>query len=156
ARLRGAKKGLPSPGSKVWGFQRDRMTHEPEQAAQIRDIARRVLAGESLRSASLRYGKTPKDVKRVLLAPRMIGQRGYHATASGTKCTQRADCPGCVFFDAAWEPILDPNTFEALRLALTANDRDKIGGVAAIRYLLTGFVYCGVCKGRCFGFHRTR
>jgi site-specific DNA recombinase len=141
ARLEAAKQGLPSPGGqKAWGFQKDRMTHDVDEVAQIRDVAQRILAGESVRSASMRHGKRPKDVKRALLSPRMVGLRDYKGT----------------LYPAAWEPILDRNTWEALRTVLSANNRDRIAGVNPRKYLLSGFIYCGVCENRCFGFHRRR
>ena len=136
ARLRDARKGKPSPGSKAWGFKTDRMTHEPAEVEAIRDVARRLLAGESLRSASLRYGKNPKDVKRALRAKRMIGVREHKGQE----------------YPAAWEPILDVDTFEALRVLLTDPSRDQVAKVAARKYLLTGFIFCGVCGSRCHGY----
>ena len=137
SRLRDAKKGLPSPGGqRAWGFKANRIDHEPAEAAAIRDVAQRLLAGESLRSASLRYGKNPKDVKRALLARRMIARREYKGQE----------------YAAAWEPILDEDTFEALRVLLTSEKRDQVAGVTARKYLLTGFVYCGVCSARCHGY----
>lgn len=179
ARLRNAQKGASSPGGQRpwgWGVPRldsagqpilspksgatmiDKSQHNPEQAAEVRDVARRLLAGESLRSASLRYGKQPKDVKRALLAPRMIGVRAYHSNAvrKETPCTATMGCPGCLFTEDAWEPILDRDTYEAVRALLTSRNRDRIAGVAARKYLLTGFLYCGVCGSRCHGYRMTR
>lgn len=139
ARLRGAKKGLPSPGGqRAYGFKADRITHEPKEAAAIRDIANRVLSGKSLRSASLTYELDPKNVRRLLLASRVAGIRSYKG----------------VEYPAVWDPILDLETWKSVCAVLSVKSRDGVAGVVARKYLLTGFLWCGVCDARCFPFKR--
>lgn len=151
ARLRGAERGRPSPGGpRPWGFEKDKVAHHPAEADEIRDIARRLLAGESLRSASLRYDRSPKNVRRSLLTPRVAGKRGYHANATGGKrCTQTGDCPGCTFYPATWEPILDEATWLGVCALLRARDRDGVAGARPRKHLLAGLLFCGVCGSRC-------
>lgn len=140
ARLRDAKLGKPSPGGqRAWGFAANRVDHVSEEVAAIRDVARRLLAGESLRSASLRHGKHPKDVKRALLAPRIIGVREYKGTP----------------YPAVWNPILDSETWEAVKVILNAKNRGRVAGVSARKFLLSGFLFCGKCGSRCQGSQQT-
>ena len=46
---------------------------------------------------------------------------------------------------AVWPAIIDQVTHERLRAVLTDPARQKYNGVEARRYLLTGFLFCGLC-----------
>lgn len=155
ARLREAKAGKPhKAGRRPWGFADDWTTHHETEADEVRDVARRILAGESLRSTSIRIGKQPKDVRRSLLNPRMIGLRRHHANAKA-KCVGDG-CSSCTTYQGQWDPILDEASFEHVGRLLRSRNRDRVAGVTARAHLLTGFVFCGVCGNRCWARKATR
>lgn len=127
ARIAEAKAGRPGPGGRrPWGFEADKVEHHPVEAGQVRDAAIRLLGDESLRSVAARVGMRPAHLKRALLSPRMIGKRSHKGD----------------LYTAVWEPLLDSETWEALRALLTAPERDLVKGRNARRYLLTGFAWC--------------
>lgn len=137
-----AESGEPWPGGpRPYGFQADFKTLEPSEAGFIREVAERVLAGESLQSvvrwlddqgAVTTKGNQwkPSTIRAVLLAPRYWGMRVHH---------------GQIIGPAVWEPILTPDQGERLRLLLTDPSR-KISRPAR-RYLLSGMLRCGKCGG---------
>lgn len=112
----------------------------PEQAAIVREMARRVLSGASTYAVSVWLNDqgvtTPKgaawvpvQVKRVLLNPGYAGKRVYQ---------------GKVIGDATWPAILDELTHKMLVAKLT----DPARGVrrdSAVKHLLSGIAQCGEC-----------
>lgn len=140
ARLQEAQEGRPHMASnRPFGFEEDRVTHRPEEAAAIRDVAQRVLRGESLRSASLRHNKNPKDMSRILKSARIAGIREHKG----------------IRYPAQWEPILDSDTVEALTSILKTKKRDGVKAnnqfISARKYLLSGFLECGECGSHMYG-----
>ncbi len=115
----------------------------PEQAQVIRSAAAAVLAGESLRSivAGLNArgvlsinGKpwSTTTLRGVLLRDRNIGQRVHRGQVVG---------------DAAWEPVLDEDTYRRVVAVLTDPARRTSPASSAIKYLLSGLARCDVCGG---------
>lgn len=138
-KLEGSRAGRPNMGGlRPWGFAEDRVTLDPVEAAEVRDAAQNLLAGESLVSLSRRLGRQPASIRNALVSPRMVGARSYH---------------GQVICEGAWEAVLDPDTWEAVRAVLTARKRgsSEPGGVRARKYLLTGFARCGRCGAKAHG-----
>jgi DNA invertase Pin-like site-specific DNA recombinase len=121
-----ARAGKPAGGgSRPFGFEDDRVTHRPDEVGAIWVAAQRILAGSSLRSEARRVGLTTTGLKRVLTAPRTAGLRQH----------------GSKTYPAAWEPILEEQTWLQLRQVL-----DRPGHEAGRRYLLTGgLARCGLC-----------
>jgi site-specific DNA recombinase len=135
-----ARRGEPKlGGSRVYGYDVDRRTIIPEEAAAIRHMANLVVAGASLREVAqwcLDEGiPRPsgggsweiKKVRRTLLAAQLAGWRSYK---------------GALVAKGSWEPILDEATWRAVVEIL----HDKASGVAGRprRYLLTGgLARCG-------------
>lgn len=126
-------------GPRPFGYTDDRLQVVAEEAAVIREMASRVLAGDSLRSlavdlnsrgirTSLGNEWTSSGVKRVLMSPRVSGRREYRGE----------------FFPAVWPPIITSEQSDRLRRKLgsrTTKDRR-----APKRYLLTGgLLRCGRC-----------
>jgi site-specific DNA recombinase len=144
-----AEAGAPhGGGSRPFGFQSDRVSHEPVEAQAIRDAAARVLAGESL--ASVARWLAESDIRTVLgnvwrtavlrqllLNPRICGQRVHQGKVIG---------PGL------WDPIIDPEDGERLRLLLTDPARRTNG--TARRYLLSGLCRCGLCGTKMYSVPR--
>ena len=97
--------GLPTGGGKrPFGYEADFMTVRPEEARVIREVARRVLRGESLRgiagdldargirpTAGAKRWK-PTDLGGIASSPRVAGVASRQGKPVGK---------------AAWDPILD-------------------------------------------------
>jgi len=136
-------------GRRPFGFQEDRVTLDESEAALLREAARRVLAGDSLRGICTEWnGKgictstgekwVNTVLRRTLLSPRIAGFREHNGQLT----------------PAVWPAILDQKTWEALRAILTDPDRVTTKG-GPPRYLLTGLIHCGKCGNRMFGHRRT-
>ena len=135
-RLRGS---LAGGGPRPFGFEDDRVTVRPGEAAVVREVAVRVLAGESLRSVCVDLGSRgcapsqgnewePSGLKRLLMSARISGRREY----------------GGEMFPAVWPPIITPEQSDRLRRLL--GSRTLSSGRAPRRYLLTGgLLRCGRC-----------
>lgn len=126
-------------GPRPFGYTKDRLQVVAEEAAIVREMAARVLAGDSLRSIAVdlnaRGIRTSQGnewdssgVKRVLMSPRVSGRREYRGE----------------FFEAVWPPIITPEQSDRLRRKLgSRTPRDRR---APRRYLLTGgLLRCGRC-----------
>lgn len=141
--------GGPTPGARPFGWNEDRRTHKPAEAAAIRKAARDLLTGVSLatiarewtekgyRSGWAERGRgtgTPwkaDSVRDVLLNPRVAGRRTYLGEVV------KAD---------AYEPILDEATFISITQHLTdpSRRRGKGGPPSA---LLSSLASCQKCRG---------
>ncbi|WP_110239280.1 recombinase family protein [Nocardioides gilvus] len=135
-----AEAGRPhGGGTRPFGFQSDRITHDAQEAQIIRTLAERALAGESLTSLGRwlteegvttvtgKEWRTPV-IRQLLLNPRIYGVRVHRGQALGP---------------AVWEPIISPERGEALQLLLTNPERRT--NRTARRYLLSGMCRCQLC-----------
>jgi hypothetical protein len=139
--LETARAGLPSGGGpRPFGFEDDRVTLRESEAQRIRDAAARLLGGDSLgvicRDWAADGVLTPKgnrwgtsELRRMLEAPRVAGKRSLGSE---------------VVADAVWPAILDEKTWRRVKQHLAR--RSAPAGQAARSYLLSGLIYCGVCK----------
>ena len=152
------EQGKPfSGGIRPYGYRPDRMTVIPQEAEIIREMATRVLAGESVgeivrdlnrrriqtvsqwmvkdRAARGRPGKTEghawsrTSVRTLLSRPRIAGLLTYKGEVTG---------------EAAWPAILDRETFDRLQVALS-NRRPQQRMSNSRKYLLSGIATCGTC-----------
>src|SRR5918995_167907 len=109
----------------------------------IREAARRILAGDSLRGICLDWNEaghqaprggrwTTQTLRRMLLSPRLAGLREHHGQ----------------LFEGSFPAILERETWQAVRAILTdpARMTTAVGGTA--RHLLTGISFCGVCGAK--------
>jgi site-specific DNA recombinase len=137
-----ADAGRPAGGGRVFGYEADQLTIRPAEAALVREAARRVVNGDSLRAIMLdwrargietvRGGRwETTTIRRMVTSPRMVGRRTHH---------------GQEHTDAVWPPILDVGTWEACCAILDA--RFSSPGTTARTYLLAGLVVCGRCGKR--------
>jgi len=128
-----AERGLPSGGGRrPYGWQPDRMHHDPAEAAAIRRAADVILAGGTLRAAcDVVPDITDVTVlRRVLTSPRTAGLRQHRGEIVG---------------DAAWPPILDRDTWTEVRSTLSGRSRF----VRPFRkHLLGGIARCGRCGAK--------
>src|SRR3954454_7105933 len=144
-----AAQGVPHGGSlRPFGYEPDKVTVRPDEAAVIRQLVARYLAGESLRSLctwldaegirTVNGGEWRSPTLRGLLrSGRIAGLREHRGEVVGP---------------AAWEPIV------------TAAERDRVLGRMAEqtltgrrtprRYVLSGLLRCGRCGGKLFASPR--
>ena len=134
-----AKDGRPGGGLRAFGFERDGVTVRPVEADLIREAARRLLAGEPVRSILRDWSErgirssTGKEWRhgsfvRTMLRWRNCGIREYH---------------GEPVAEAAWPAILDRETTERLRAMLS--DPDRRPPRAPSSYMLRGLLVCARC-----------
>jgi len=126
-------------GSRPYGYEPDKRTLRPAEAAIVRECARRFRAGESLRSMVIDLNQreipsasggqwSPQTLRRMLGSPRIAGQRSHHGEIVAT---------------AEWEPIITPAESAEIRSRLA--DPDRRTNKAARRYLLGGLLVCSHC-----------
>ncbi len=129
-----------------------REIYEP-QAKIVRDIARRILAGQSVRSVAaylnesgipaprpVRSGPNPggpgrwrsNTLGKMILSPTYAGLRVTHGEVTGT---------------ATWDPILTIEEHEQLKIILNNSARLTHRGVEPV-WLLTTWHHCGECGGK--------
>lgn len=151
-RIRGRNQHLAADGHPhgmaPFGWTRGRDDHghatnlvDPAEAAAVRDMATRVIAGDSLSAiardlnAAGLLNRRGKDwatykVRRTLLRPSNAGLREHH---------------GRIVADGTWEPLLDRGTWEQCVAILTDPLRTSTTGPTH-KHLLTGIAVCGVCR----------
>jgi site-specific DNA recombinase len=126
-------------GTRAYGYAEDKRTVRPHEAAVIREVATRFLAGESVRSicATLNERGEPtstgkqwsqQTLTRMLENPRYSGQRTHH---------------GVIVAAAEWPAIISPAETERIRAKLS--DSSRRTNKTARRYLLRGLLRCGLC-----------
>jgi PmbA protein len=133
--------GKDSGGERPFGFEQDRVTIREDEAGLIREAARRVIEGESLRSICADWNSRglrtsqgglwrPTRVRRMLTSPRYAGLREHH---------------GKVVAQAVWPAILDRKTFDHVAAILADPARRTVQSTAR-RHILPGFLICGECQ----------
>ncbi len=140
--LERAEGGKPH-GMVAYGYRRvdGRDVLDSEQAALIRGAARRLLAGESLRSIARGLndagqlsprgrGWESATLRQILLRERNAGLRRHQ---------------GFVIGKGDWDPIYDESTHERV-VALLSDPSRRTNRGASISHLLTGIARCGLCS----------
>jgi site-specific DNA recombinase len=140
-KLARADAGLNHGGSRAFAFERDGRTHRQSEVPILREMAERVLSGESLNAVARwlnEIGAAPSQrakhwsgttVRTVLANPRIAGYRSSNGELVGR---------------AVWEPIVDDLTWRRLDRHFKDKKRTQ---PPKRRTLLTGFVTCGLCGG---------
>ena len=135
-----ATAGKPSGGgSRPFGYEADKTTIRAAEAAVVREMARRFLAGESIKSISadlIERGITganggrlePNAVRRLLNSPRIGGMREHK---------------GEIVADATWPGII--SKAESARIRAILADPDRNTHRHGRRYLLRRLLRCGLC-----------
>ena len=131
---------LAGGGDRPLGYRDDRRTVEPTEAAAIREAVARVRAGDSLRAiasdwnargiTAVRGGAWSNQVlRRMLLSPRLSGQRAYQ---------------GEIVAQGEWESILTPD--DTSQLSAILGDPARLTRRTVRRYLLSGgLLRCSLC-----------
>ena len=128
------------------GVIRDGTVHDEAEAELIREAAKRVLAGESIRAICSDWnarsiptvsGKpwTPNSVKAPLRNPRNAGLRQHKPVGS----TETA------LYPAEWPAILKRDVWDQLQTVLSDPGRRTNGGTCRSYLFSGGLVRCGLC-----------
>jgi hypothetical protein len=136
-------------GSRPYGYESDKLTVRAGEAAVVRECAKRLLAGEPVRTiardlnergvASASGGSwSPQSLRRMLASPRISGQRVHH---------------GEIVAKAVWPAIISAKDGAKIR-SLLANPERRTNK-AARRYLLGGLLVCSHCGERLVARPRT-
>jgi len=125
-------------GGRAYGFATDGINQIPAEVTVIQEAAMRVLAGEPTlaiaRDLTARGHRTPTGgpfahgtLRKMLARPRYAGLMpdGVHK--------------------GAWQPVLDQETWEAVRAVLDAKAGQFRYATNARRYLLSGIARCSEC-----------
>jgi DNA invertase Pin-like site-specific DNA recombinase len=145
-----AERGRWSGGPRPYGYRPagdGALELIPEEAEIVREVAARVLAGESLhpicRDLDARGVPTargsqwrPATLSSILQSPTIVGERRWHGTGPVT---------------ATWEPIIDLATSLQLRTVL---DPKKPRGITPRVNWLAGILVCGNCGLKLQGMRR--
>jgi len=133
--------GRPVPGgARPYGYAADKVTIVPAEAQVLREAARRVIRGESLRSLAREFnarGLRPvqaakfsaANLGKLLANPRYVGRAVYK---------------GVEVADGQWPPILDKATHEQLKATLSNPARRSQAGRPPVHLLVGGILRCAV------------
>jgi hypothetical protein len=144
-----AVEGRPHGGTRrPFGYAEDKITVLPDEAAIVRTIVARFLAGESARSLTVWLNDNQigtvtgrpwvtSTLKGMLTNPRYAGLRAHR---------------GVVVAPAVWEAIITEDDHRRV-LAMYAAKKDS-GRRTPQRYLLSGLLRCGKCGNRLYASAR--
>lgn len=132
-------------GSRPFGFEPDRRTIREPEAAVLRELVGRLLAGESIRSLCVDLDERgvrpigsdrwrPSSLKRMIRSARIAGLREHHDVIVGS---------------AEWRAIITADELMKVRALLAENARRKTREPR--RYLLAGLLRCGKCGATMVG-----
>ena len=138
-RAQSARAGQPNGGPRPFGYERGGVSVRRGEAKVVREAARRVLAGESVRSVALDLNRrdivttfgnrwTVTSLRLMLMRPRYAALRVHRGEVIG---------------DAVWPALISRSDHEALCRRLRSTPRM----VPARRSLLSGLLRCGRCGG---------
>jgi hypothetical protein len=145
-----AAQGLSNGGGRRYGYDCTMSAVLEPEAAILREVARRAIAGESYltivrdlndRGVPTVQGKQwqVSNLQRLMLQQRYVGVRVHNG----------------VEYPAQWPAILTPEEHELLEAARKARQREwRNGRPGARSYLLTGLAFCGNCGGVMIGSRR--
>jgi site-specific DNA recombinase len=142
-----ASKGWHPGGRRPYGYTHARtddgtptLEIEPAEAEIVREMASRIVAGESGRQIALDLnardiptanGKLWQSttVRQILTKPSTAGLRVHRGEVVG---------------DGNWHPLVDRATWETLK-AVFADNRRRQGGTPQVKHLLAGILCCSYC-----------
>ena len=137
-----AKGQVSGGGSRPYGYESDKVTIRAAEAAIVRECAKRLLAGEPVRSIARDLNErgvtsasggawSPRSLRRMLASPRISGQRIHR---------------GEIVAKAVWPALISPEDGAKIR-SLLANPERRTNKTAR-RYLLGGLLVCSHCGER--------
>lgn len=136
-----AMSGKPHGSRRPFGYNDDQMTLNESEAAVLRGMAERLLAGSSFKEIAWHLNEQgikttlgklwyPVTVRNMIQKPRYGGIRTYKGEVVGR---------------GTWEPVFDEVTWERLQATMRHRREGFSDRPRARKYLLTGFLYCGSC-----------
>lgn len=140
-----ADEGRPAGGGcRPFGYEADQVTPVLGEAAEIAAAARKILAGDSVRSVVTDWTErrvetvkgghwTTTTVRGLLKSARISGQREHRGRIVGP---------------ATWPAIITPAETARLRAIFADPTRNTVGGKRARSYLLSGFLVCHECGAK--------
>ena len=139
-----AAQGLPHGPTRGFGYEPDKITIRESEAAVVREVVARVIAGETVHALTVWLNQTGVPTVRggpwsstalrgVLSSPRIAGLRAYRGEVVG---------PG------VWEPIITTAERDQVLAALAARKQTRRRAVRT--YLLSGLLRCGHCGNRLY------
>lgn len=155
-----ADQGRPHGGTpRPFGYEEDRVTVRPDEAAVVREAAERVLSGEPTatvaRDLNARGVRTARGtlwsytkLKRVLVSARIAGLREHQPGSSASRRKRAAI--GEIKGPARWAAIISEAQSKRLRMLLTDPAR-RVSTAPNGRYMLSGLVRCSRCGYRMVG-----
>lgn len=148
-----ARRGMPNGGRRPYGFEPDQIAHRGSEIAVIREVADRIIKGESARRVfadlnergvpTAEGGRWTKGTMTNMLRRKRYGE--YGSSGKGIRVHKGVE------YKAVWSAVFDRVTFEKLQAALRANEQMAATRGEPRKNLLTGFVYCGACGRRLNG-----
>ena len=143
-----AEAGRPNGGVRPFGYEKDQMTVVESEAAVIRGLADRFLAGEATASLTRWLverevptaggaGWQTSTVAQMLKSPRIAGLRSHN---------------GIVVGDAMWPAIITPEQHR--QIVAMYGRKTPNGKRSPRRYLLSGMLRCGKCGNKLFSSAR--
>ncbi len=131
-------------GHRPFGFEKDRRTVREDEAAVLRDLYGQVLAGRSL--TSLRRELAERGVTTTTGRGWSLQSLRYNLL-SGRNAGLR-EHRGKVVGPAVWPAIIDKESWDKARAVLLDPQRYSGDHNGARRYVLTGFLRCGLCGSK--------
>lgn len=142
--LQNAQAGLPHGSARPFGYEADKITVRESEAAVIREMVDRYLAGQSLRSLTIWLNESQiapsvatswqtTAVRQVLSSGRIAGLREHRGEVIGT---------------AVWPAIITPAERDRVLARMAARSVTKAR--SARTYLLSGMLRCGRCGNRLY------
>lgn len=143
AKLQAAKAGKPSGGNRAYGYEQNGMVIIEREAAVVREVIDRFIAGDSWRSIAMSLNErniptakgniwTAINVRNVAVRPRNIAIRVHNENE----------------YPAQWPALISQDTWEDLQLAIKRGIALYGSRSYTRKHLLRGFVFCGVCGQR--------
>src|SRR5215203_1392942 len=145
-----AELGRPKAGPRPFGYEADMITIRESEANALRAAYASVLAGgtlvgigKDLDAAGFRASSGRpfhhSTIRTMLRNPRYGGLRGYSTRGPDKKLHTQIIGP------AAWQGIVDEETYRAVAALLADETRRKNGMGSARKWLLGGLALCGRC-----------
>ncbi|MBL3749881.1 recombinase family protein [Mycobacterium sp. M1] len=142
--LQNAQAGLPHGSARPFGYEADKITVREAEAAVVREMVDRYLAGQSLRSLTIWLNETgiapsvaaswqTSAVRQVLSSGRIAGLREHRGEVIG---------------QAVWPAIITPADRDRVLARMAARAVTKTR--SARTYLLSGMLRCGRCGNRLY------
>lgn len=136
-----AQAGKPhGGGARAFGFEPDRMTVRTDEAAIIRQLADRLLAGESL--GSLTRWLNDEGIPTVTGADAWRGSTVRQLLRSA-RISGQVETHGEIIGPGNWPAIIDPATTDRIRALV--DDPERRHTRTPRRYLLSGLLRCDRC-----------